>query len=123
MIQIKWKWMIQVSGVFLLLLALRKGSLGLLEVFFKETLNDSLAGVDEPVVNLINSEFGLASHLLLLNLGRVGIVEVFKQPLLHYACRLKGNFAIFSLLSVLLFYLLLFLQLFLRLAQSADQVA
>lgn len=84
------------------------GALIFLEILFEEALDDALPGVDEPVVDLVDGEFGLARHLLLLHLRGVGVVEVLQQPLLHDARRLQRNFAVLSFPTMFLFYFLLF---------------
>lgn len=117
------KWEAARSWFFLFLLALGKRPLCILEVFFEESLDDSFAGIDEPVVDLVNSQFWLPGHLLFFDLSGVRIVEVLKQPLLHDARRLQSDLAVFALTSVLLLDLLLFLELFAWTTQSTDQVA
>lgn len=86
--------------------------MGILEVFFEEPLDDSFSGIDEPVVDLVNSQFRLSGHLLFFDLSGVGIVKVLKQPFLHDAGRLQSDLAVFALASVLLLDLLLLLKLF-----------
>jgi hypothetical protein len=111
------------SRIVLLLLAFGERTLGILEVLLEESLDDAFPGVDEPVIDLVDSEFGLAGHLLLLHLRGVGIVEVLQQPLLHDARRLQGDLAVLPLTAVLLLDLLLLLQLLPRTTQPTDQVA
>jgi hypothetical protein len=97
------------SRFFLLLLALGQRTLGILEVLLEEALDDTLSGIDEPVVDLVDGEFGLPSHLLFFDLSGVGVVEVLQQPLLHDTRRLQRDFTVLSLPPMLLLDFLLLL--------------
>ena len=71
-------------------------------LFIVEALHDSLASINEPVVDLVNCKLGLLRHLRLLRMRGVGIRKVLQQPLLQDEGRLDRNLAVLAFAIVVL---------------------
>lgn len=113
----------QIKSRRLLLFAFWQGTLIFLQILLQKSLYHSFSGVNEPIVHLIDCQFWLSCHFLLLDLGGVWVMEILEQPFLHNAGRLKRYFAVLTPPPVFFFDFLLLFYFFFGFAQSTNQIA